>query len=499
MLVQESMFCCCSLACVACPYKYTTCLTRMLLISPHFLVSYSSSRAVCAENIGRPQAPVVKTPAQPMYHPVMPGWITSFASVENLLMDLTMNGTMEEEPLEDVMVSNGGNLNMAFHPAMAQGTVAGARSCDPRVNGVNPRLRRCNTSRDIHREKGLHASHVSTRTARSMRRHPSTISMPLHGDRLETSFGVDNEEPRTHIRTRSGHVGGNTGEYSFYDAQQCGLLNASKVLHDQRYRYPSSMSIETNYGEEESFLPEQKCFSTNDVSQVQACPENELARHHTTFTTSYNNLSESVADWATYGYTVVLSTTPKSEHHRRRHQSAGHMQCDDGHDSAVRHVNSNSHQCQPHSVHIDHDYYKQANVTQSEHTQQSRMWKSSMAPPPYIPPPSYQQHSRRTPSELSSSHSSYETAPSRPGTPASLTGLEDVYYSDQEPQRGKHHHHYQYQPQVRSSRGPIIRGSHRSNLNHTRPKYTTPFGSRNPISSHSLQQSGSVTSKMFEM
>ena len=452
----------------------------MFPLSPHTYVTrmpltLSSYHAVCAENVGRPRA--VMTSSGLTYGTTSRGYITSFASVENLLMDLTMNGVQEDETL----LQGVNNLNSAFHPAMSHtdartvGSSNGARSCDPRVNGAHPQLRRCNTSRDMRREQSqsvysskhsLGPNDTQYFSSSDMRRNPSSTSLALQADRLETSFGVDNGEPRTHVRGKV-RSSADPGYSSLYDMQSR-AQSATGILYN-RGRYTSSVSIETHYGEEESYLQqEQKCLSTNDVSRMVPYPENGLARHrHHGGRSSQASMSESVEmqpdDHNHYGYTVVLSTTPKSDNVRARHRSA----------SASTYPEERDHWHHRERVHSDHDYHKPA--------------PKAAAPPPYIPPPSYQTYHKQAPSEHSS-HSSYETAPSRPDTPGSLAP-EDLYGDH----RGKNHWLTCSQPnltgQIYRRLGPTGQFAH--------SQYTaTPFG-HSLGSANNLRRCASSASKIF--
>lgn len=415
---------------------------------------------VCAEGVGRPR----QAPGSSLTNSTVPGGITSFASVENLMMDLTMNG-MNSDDEEEENPYRASYLNKAYHPA---------RSCDPRVNGVFPGLKRSNTQRNLNWERdSKYAStrslvHPATEFERgNLERYPSTLSMPLQGDRLETYFGVDDSSPHTHLIPGSGSFETSRGLTRHRSAT--GLL--------PNKAFSSTVSVETHYGADESFFQnEHKCLSTNDVYRLAPYPENGLSKHQCSSKSSYSSIPGAPrfreADNDTYGYTVVLSTTPKSNQTRERHLSESSLQQHHNPYNYTSHIDS------------DHDYYK-------------RGLSRHQNPPPYVPPPSYKSIYQETAVSIDSSHSSYETAPSRPATPETHKYL----YRSQPPQ-------YISQPNVYGSLQELFkRGKHdsrftsRSNMSGSYRKavdrdhnYSTPLG-RSLFRSRSLRRSQSSPSK----
>ena len=364
---------------------------------------------VCADSIGKPKLSKSHVKTQST---TTPGGITSFASVENLMMNLTMNGVPgEEDPNELPFVSD---LNHAYHPA---------RSCDPRVNGVGIR-----SSSTAHRNYGTH--YASEQNLGRCDRHEhkpslgcyaSMASMPHHADRMETSFRVDGNEPRTHVYYKQGTTNGMEPlYYSLRDVRAQPQNSGFAMMNSQRF--PSAVSIDSPYGKDEVFLSyEQKCLSTNDVSRMQPYPENGLLQHNrvNSWRSMQQGYPSTHVDDCTYGYTVVVSTTPKRER-QRAHSGGNYGRCSGRLDY----------------IHTEHDYYRQSVADFRD-----------LQPPPYIAPPSY---TSLYPSSMSNSgdnasSSSYETAPSHhsaqqeDSSPAPLTSEELNLPNDNQQDRGKHH------------------------------------------------------------
>lgn len=196
---------------------------------------------------------------------------------------------------------------------------------------------------------------------------PQTPAWPLSA-RIETSFSVDNAEPRTRIY----HQGDDRAS------------TASSDKHSGRNRYSSIWSVDSKA--QMSNL-NQRCLSMTDVTQVEY-PENELReqkRVDSWLSINSQDMPQQTPDMLNYGFTVAVATTP------------------------VNKKGSYTRHCNP----PDHDYCH-SEWTQSRYNYQLPDTCSSASPPPYKAPPSYaastsRTHLNRTISESTSS-GSYSTA-----------------------------------------------------------------------------------------
>ena len=215
---------------------------------------------------------------------------------------------------------------------------------------------------------------------------------------IETSFGVDNNEPRTRVYAnlpppKSQQEGTHQQLDPFFDpyaqsmaATRRRQASGSDLKDSKTNVYASTMSMYQTWREDDAvFDAESKCYSMSDVHNIAPCPENELARKSSRNPSwgsvcSVANAKDSDTDSCQYGYTVVLSRTPKGEREgrRKRQASTGDYITNDHCYSLSRTKGLN---------HLDRDYVSTSDLHRGP-------------PPPYKPPPKYERHpTYQTPSE----------------------------------------------------------------------------------------------------
>lgn len=257
---------------------------------------------------------------------------------------------------------------------------------------------------------------------------------------METSFGVDSNEPRTRIYANLPNPTVKpTAEESYEPhstvrplshtlpaprVHQQQLSGAADVKSSHKLNaFASTMSMYQTWREDEAvFDAESKCYSMSDVHNIAPCPENELSRRCVAQTPAAAPASwgsahsvatkESDTDSCQYGYTVVVSRTPKDEDAPQRKRS---LPTDD-------------------YITADHCYSSLSKHRECVST--SDLHRGP--PPPYKPPPKYERHAKKGETEYgrslaqsskysrtsASSVSSYESARSHlsPVSPPVVVG-----------------------------------------------------------------------------
>ena len=214
---------------------------------------------------------------------------------------------------------------------------------------------------------------------------------------IETSFGIDNNEPRTRVYANLPPPKSqeNTQQLDpFFDpyaqsmaAPRRRQASGSDLKDSKPNVYASTMSMYQTWREDDAvFDAESKCYSMSDVHNIAPCPENELARKSSrnpswgSVHSVHTNAKDSDTDGCQYGYTVVLSRTPKSEKEdrRKRQSSTGDYITNDHCYSLSRPKGLNN---------LDRDCVSTSDLHRGP-------------PPPYRPPPRYERHSiHQSPSE----------------------------------------------------------------------------------------------------
>lgn len=298
---------------------------------------------VCAESGKKPSPP-----SQGNSYNSPPVGMSSFASVENLMMDMTLNAQRTDLQFTEMRVHNEpGNPGVGASNHLPHTNVKNVTQ--------NPKLRRSETT----------ASILETKKRPLLRSCTSVASVP----RMETFFGVDNSEPCTQVYHHQQQA--EMGDHGYYSSTELPQQPQTEIKSTEQFT--SVMSMESRYGLDEPFQNyEQKCFSTNDLTRVKPFPENKLANRDRKASwvsvKSHGSLPAGGpgTDHDDYGYTIVLSSVPKSNNELRRRAYSGGAYLDSDNASHPK----TSHRSRTISV-------------------GSGTSLNSRKPPPYIPPPSY--------------------------------------------------------------------------------------------------------------
>ena len=346
---------------------------------------------VCAENMGRPRQSSRNNSAQNTPKAASIG-LTSYASVENLMANLTMHA---ESILMPPPQQSGPKVNGNGYPtddakakslkSSRSGYVADPTGYDKEVHNADITLppEELQKLRPGVQPAGLARIQMPPPSAPPPPPPPRSSSL-FSAALIETSFGIDNNEPRTRVYANLPHARSQDPAQKldpFFDpygqsiaATRKHQASGSDLKDSISNVYASTMSMYQTWREDDAvFDAESKCYSMSDVHNIQPCPENELARKSTKNPSwgsvhSATNAKDSDTDSCQYGYTVVLSRTPKGE--GKRHSTTGDYISTEHCYSLSRHKGMDR---------LDRDCVSTSDLHRGP-------------PPPYRPPPKYERN-----------------------------------------------------------------------------------------------------------
>ncbi len=353
---------------------------------------------VCAENIGRRRQESKNTSVHNTPSPASLG-LTSYASVENLMANLTMHAESVLMPPPPLAVT-GSKPKVAIdqskrHKAQ-NGCVADSAGFNSEVHGPDfPRA-----AGDLSTRSGLRNGLEPLGLARIQMPPPSAPPPPppprssslFTAALIETSFGVDSNEPRTHIYANFPKKAQEPNSKRLDPhsrsmgpaALRSQVTGIADLKSSQPNVFASTMSMYQTWRDDHAvFDSESKCYSMSDVHNILPGPENELSRkgtpHWAGSTQSCATTKDSDTDSCQYGYTVVLSRTPKDDekegkHMRRQFSTGNYITADHCYSSLSKYKT------------LERGLNRDCVSTSDLHRG---------PPPPYKPPPKYERQSQK--------------------------------------------------------------------------------------------------------
>ena len=347
------------------------CLPTYLRPSLHLSVTMVTA---WVDNTGRGRH-LMQTPP---HQDVTGGSLRSFPSAEKLILNMTNNGDLSQP--EEVMVVH-----------------------DPDVN---------------------HGGQGRQRT--KFHRQPSVSSLSsLPGARLETSFGVNHEEPQTRILCNPivppVPTESTVPFYGSQEFQALSYISQPRVIATDQSIFVNPVSLvssvdnifERSRSEEPVTEPPSRFYSMSNVNEVGPVPENRLGQRHDSASTMRSSCTlvgeaPQLAIDSDYGYTVVLASAPKQQQGTPYSRLIQSQPCNVGGGSVA-----------------DSGYGGPASDTISVGSSRPD------TPPPYVGPPSYSSlygSHKSLNGPANTSGASYVSARSQPALDTSASSRESPAY-----------------------------------------------------------------------